>query len=284
MRKLNLPAYTISSCVELCADNIEDKGFTLRLLGAMEDFLNSEKEYIQKGPSAQLFSILENEGVGEWVGGAEMAKLYDKTFVRKNGPTRHIYDAIKLAARDGICPLCNQRVVSTLDHYLSKSEHPALALVPLNLVPACRDCNSDSAKKQPKSAGDQTLHPYFDSADDKIWLVASVQEGAPPGIVFAAEPPQTWSQTKQEMVKSHFRVFGLGRLYSVHAAGELVNIYYDICPNDSPLSPFEISEHLKQQAANRRHVARNSWQAAMYQALAESAWFCSGGYGAIVSE
>ena len=80
----------------------------------------------------------------------------------------------------------------------------------------------------------------------------------------------------QAMVRSHFKVFGLGELYAVHAAGELVNIYFDIVSN--PLPPAQLQAHLGEQAANRRRVVRNSWQAALYQALAQSDWFCQGGY------
>ncbi|KKO64068.1 hypothetical protein VM94_02210 [Janthinobacterium sp. KBS0711] len=80
----------------------------------------------------------------------------------------------------------------------------------------------------------------------------------------------------QAMVISHFNVSGLAELYGVHAASELVNIYFDIVSN--PLSTAELQAHLREQASNHRRVVRNSWQAALYQALAQFDWFCGGGY------
>ena len=61
--------------------------------------------------------------------------------VRKNGPGRATYDLLKLSAKGGFCPLCGQRNVSTLDHYLPKESYPDLSILPINLVRACSDCN-----------------------------------------------------------------------------------------------------------------------------------------------
>ena len=41
-----------------------------------------------------------------------------KRMAGKNGPGRHFYNAIKLLPKQGICPFCDHRPVSTLDHLL----------------------------------------------------------------------------------------------------------------------------------------------------------------------
>ena len=70
-----------------------------------------------------------------------MVRVYDGRMAAQGSPGRTIYDAIKLASPNGLCPLCGQRVVATLDHYLPKSRYAALAVNPANLIPACSDCN-----------------------------------------------------------------------------------------------------------------------------------------------
>lgn len=276
MRKLNSPMHSLTAIVALCANSIRDKELAGRLQGAVASLSAAEANYRALGQTSDLYRIAPTATVDGRVSLAEMENLYTKTFMRKGGPIRAIYDAIRAGAPGGICPLCNQRPVSTLDHHLAKSEHATLAITPINLVPACKDCNTDSSVRTPDTKGKQTLHPYFDSVDDEIWLTAHVMEGSPPTLVFAPMPPAHWAPDLQAMVNSHFDVFGLAELYSVHAASELINIYFDIVSN--PLPTPELQAHLREQASNRRRVVRNSWQAALYLALAQSDWFCGGGY------
>ncbi len=276
MRRIPLPAFDTRLVFELCADNVRDMPLKIRLLGALDEILVSEAEYIVKGKFGELHSIASTSSVGEWVDGSEMKALYTGTFVPERSPARYIYEALRAGAPGGICPLCNQRPVSTLDHYLAKSTHPALAVTPLNLVPACKDCNTDSKVRTALSAADQTIHPYFDDVDDEFWLVSTVTHSTPPAVIYSVSPPANWPLERQGKVQTHFDTFNLASLYSTYAAGELVNIYFDII--GEALSSQDLQLHLLEKAANRRHVTRNSWQGAMYQGLANSTWFCSGGY------
>ncbi|WP_053161421.1 HNH endonuclease [Streptomyces caatingaensis] len=61
-----------------------------------------------------------------------------------------------------LCPLCGISKVTTIDHQLLKGRYPLLAVVPVNLVPACRDCNTGKGEEAPATAEDQPLHPYYD--------------------------------------------------------------------------------------------------------------------------
>lgn len=276
MRKLNQPTYSLKTILELCADSIQDKGLSMRILGSFDALSSAEAAYKKLGQTNDLYTITATDTVEKWVSKSEMEMVYTQTFARKGGPTRDIYDAIRASAPGGLCPLCNQRPVSTLDHHLAKAEHANFAVTPINLVPACKDCNTDSRVRKPATKFEQTLHPYFDSVDSEIWLTAQLIPGAPPSLIFSATPPSHWTADIQAIVKNHFKVFGLGGLYATHAAGELVNIYFDI--KSKPWVPNALQAHLAEQAANRRKMVRNSWQAAVYDGLASSAWFCNGGY------
>ena len=142
-----------------------------------------------------------------------MVRVYDGRMAAQGSPGRAIYDAIKVGSPNGLCPLCGQRVVATLDHYLPKSRYAALAVNPANLIPACSDCN-----KAKSNAVDDTLHPYYDNIENELWLRAELKEIRPASVSFLVDPPASWTPVFADRVTRHFRVFGLNRLYAVHAA------------------------------------------------------------------
>jgi 5-methylcytosine-specific restriction endonuclease McrA len=278
MKRIRIPNFTVAEALGCCIESIRDENLVARL-SAQSMILNAaEDDYRLKGGASQLYMIQETDSVGAHVTLEEMKSIYSNTFARKGSPARHIYDDIRASAPGGICPLCAQRVVSTLDHHLAKSKHAVFSITPLNLIPACKDCNTDSQVRRPKHAGEQTLHPYFDFVDEEQWLVCQVFAETPPVAQFIVAPPATWSDDKKSIVKRHFQVFKLGELYSTHAAVELINVYQDLVESSELQSPQEISLHLRSIATRRRRPLFNSWQAAMYQALADSEWFCNGGY------
>jgi hypothetical protein len=169
-----------------------------------------------------LHTLPNSDGVGGCVTTLEMVRLYDWRFARKGSPGRAIYDAIFSAANR--CPLCGHGTVSTLDHHLPKTQYPALAVTPLNLVPACSDCNKNKINFVPVSSADETLHPYFDDVEDDTWLVAKVIEVAPAALRFRVQAPAYWSAILAERVRRHFRMLNLSHLYGAQSATEISNI------------------------------------------------------------
>lgn len=282
MRKINLPAFSVAPIIAACAASIENKDLGVRLLAAQANFTNLEQEYAVRANNNSLHSFpveTQTNGISQ----EEMSWLYSRSFARKRAPTRPIYDAIKLLASGEICPLCNQRVVRTLDHHLSKQDYPSFAVTPTNLVPACRDCNSDTLARKLQVADDQTFHPYFDDVDDEVWLYAHVEELTPPVVQFEVHGPANWEHGKRVKVEQHFRVFKLGPLYTAHAGSELQNLYGDIDFMASRGGAQVVRDELAQRALARRRIFKNNWQAAMYDALAKSDWFCGGGFRRIIA-
>ncbi|QIY93056.2 HNH endonuclease [Streptomyces sp. S1D4-11] len=92
---------------------------------------------------------------------------------------RAVYDKIMAAPADETCPLCGHGSVRTLDHFLPKRMFPALCVDPLNLVPACADCNHAKGDGLPSTAGTTPLHPYLDRIDHDPWLDAKVTFSSP---------------------------------------------------------------------------------------------------------
>lgn len=278
MKTLPEPSFGVREVLESCAGSLRDVELATRLRSEITTVESAENEYRHLGSMARLFEIgATEEGVG-LVKTAEMVNLYKGTLSRKVSSSRHYYDSLKLAAQNDICPFCGQRVVKTLDHYLPKTKHPALAITPLNLVPSCSDCNKLKLDREASSAGDQTLHPYFDNVGGETWLVAELRESTPPAVIYKASPPLTWDVVLQQRLIAHFQTFGLGELYAAQAGAEMVSIRYALADAAEAGGADGVRSFLDHQARTRARSDPNSWVAALYSALSASAWFCSGGF------
>lgn len=276
MRKLDRHAEASRGVLELCAESIQNPDLKARLKQAADHFESAEAVYLERAAIGALFQIAQAE-MADGVTAEEMKRVYKNTFVKSKG-TRPIYDAIKKLPANDICPMCGQRTVGTLDHYLAQSLHPALALSPANLLPCCADCNKAKLDAQPTKEAEQTLHPYFDNVDDGAWLYAEVLEVSPAALRYFVKPPIVWPPIKQERIRHHFAVFGLGALYASHAAAELANIRYGLQRMSEHGTAQDVRDELQLRFESCRDAHPNSWQTAMYRALATSDWFCEGGF------
>lgn len=276
MRTLPLPTLNAADALKDCADNISDAGLVTRLKAIAPLVKKAEKDYLARGPKAELYLIGSATDVGALVTKKEMTRVYDGTFVRKTSPVRQdYYDVLFASAPYGTCPFCFHRSVATLDHYLPKAKYPALAITPANLVPSCFDCNKGKSTTGAVSQGSQILHPYFDDVDDEIWLFANMIEQDPPAVTFEVRAPQDWPMVKRERVAAHFRDLKLNALFTAQG-GRLIN---DIGQRLNELREkggvVAVSEYLAAEADTRRSKATNSWQAAAYDAMSSSVFFCA---------
>ncbi len=281
MRKIGVPIHSVVDVVDCFDGHIESLDLQQRLANSVEALRVGEADYQAKGGGKRLYQIAETDNVGELTL-AEMKGMYTR-MSRKGGHARHIYDAIRLLSPRGICPLCCQRKVSTLDHYLAKGRHSAFTVTPWNLIPACKDCNTDTNERRPTTQNEQTLHPYFDDVDDEIWLCAAIHETTPPSASFFVAKPDSWAEEKYQRVSRHFETFGLGILYATHAAGEIVTYSYTArrlhsTAIDDIAGAAGVRAYFYGLSMDRRQDMRNAWQAALCQALASSDWYCSGGF------
>jgi len=279
MRSLPRPNFNTAVVIDACINSIQDPDIRNGLTQISGTLVLSEADYIMRGTGMALFSIPQSPTVGGIVSGATMKRVYASTFV-KSSRTRAMYDALKAAPENDMCPLCAQRTVSTLDHYLAQSLHANLTIVPANLVPACAECNKNKLDRQPANAADQSFHPYFDNFDDDRWLWAQVVVGSPAALTFHVTQPMLWDAVKLERAQRHFSAFKLAALYASHAGVELTNIRFSLSTIAERGSAEDIRAFLLDRAASARHANLNSWQTATYDALVNSAWFCEGGFAA----
>ena len=277
MIKLDRPNQGARDVFVTCISRVRDAQLKARLEGVTQAVVDASAEFDDAATHTRLQQIATQNLVGGVVTQAEMEAVYTQRMARKGSPGRDVYDALFTSAPQGKCPLCGHRTVSTLDHHLPKAHYPALAVAPLNLVPACSDCNKSKLASVPANANEGTLHPYFDDIDGDRWLAAEVILARPAALRFFVEAPARWSVTLRSRVERHFQTFGLGRLYSLEAADELLNIRHQLRAMHESGGAELVRTELRERAESCQQARRNGWRVAMYHALASSDEFCDGG-------
>jgi len=206
----------------------------------------------------------------------DMTWLYTKRLVQGPAAARDIYDQIKLRAQ-GTCLFCGHGEAYTLDHYLPKHRHWALAVDPQNLIPSCAECNHRKGSSDSTDANGSLLHPYFDDLDGEVWLRAAVVPGPPLTFQFSVDPPRSWTPHLAARAKRHLEILALDRLYGAQAVQELGSVRQVLVDLLDSARPGSVRSHLRDVRQSRERYRPNSWQAAMYRAMEESDWFCDGG-------
>jgi hypothetical protein len=202
--------------------------------------------------------------------------LYNDSMVAKEGPARNIYDTIFVCS-GGWCPFCGGiGHVKTLDHYLPKSNFPAYSILPVNLVPCCRDCNTGKSNSSGTGIHEQTLHPYLDDTKyfDERWISAVVSKTNPIVMTFRCSPPPSWSCSDQQRVQQHFKRYDLAYRFRLQAGSEVPQVLNFRCNSLQALSPQKFKAYLLDNA-NNSDLDMNGWIRTMYAALSETEWFCS---------
>ena len=280
MLKINRPRHTAYQTFMKCISRVKEPKLKLRLKAIAQIVANTSADLDAAAGRQELHKLSRDTLVGSGVTKEEMEAVYTQRMAKKNAPGRTIYDELISAPIHGKCPLCAQRDVTTLDHHLPKAHYPALAVVPLNLIPACGDCNKAKSDRIPLKAEDVPLHPYFDEIDNERWLLAVMVKTRPAALRFGVKAPLTWGPILKHRVRNHFKTLGLAKLYAAESAEELVNIRYQLIDIHDASGAEEVRLHLQERAESCRRSRRNGWRTAAYEAWAASDWFCKGGFRA----
>lgn len=278
MWSLERPAHSARSSFTTCISRVRNPALAARLAAATPTIVAASADFANAAQRARLDEIHPHEIVVPDVTVGEMEKVYTQRMAKSGAPGRDIYDEIFTSSPAGRCPLCTQRPVGALDHHLPKAHFPSLAVAPLNLVPACSDCNKAKLDAVPRSPDEVPLHPYFDDLGEDRWLLAVVVERRPAALRFRVSPPDDWSDNLSARVRHHFRTLGLGALFTSEAAEELVNIRHQLALLHDAVIEHAVRDELRRRSVSCAAGRPNGWRAAAYTAWSESAWFCVGGF------
>lgn len=286
MRKLpkpvNAPLYNYDKCIERigCSSKASLFYSCFSQLNAL--MLN----YQLKACNNDLYTIPSissagNPGLGS-LSTDDFKKLYTTYMVNQDErhASRKIYDSIKASALK--CPLCGFGEIYEVDHYLPKSEFPVFSVFSDNLIPCCHPCNHGKLTAYANTAGQQTLHPYYDEFEIEgfRWLyVDFVSNQDKFEITYYVDPPKAVNSVSYSRIFTHFKQFKLENRFKKHALSEMVTILDSLRQEFPNLgSQLDVQAHLKDEAKRRlkRHI--NAWDSALYDALSQNIPFIGGNY------
>lgn len=236
MLKLEQPPYSIDQAIEICCQGITGNDELLQRVNNDRHLLQlSAVTYTASASTGELYSIPSTPNRSNYdpvvVGQlkkTDLLKLYNTYFVKEDKPGREIYNALMAAANEK-CPFCGGiGRPRNLDHFLPKAHYPQFAVLPVNLVPSCRDCNMDGKGDDfATSEAEQILQPYFDNERyfNEQWIFARYIAGAggEPGVIeYFVQPPEHWEDAQKLRVEKHFNDFNLDLRFSKEAGPRLV--------------------------------------------------------------
>ncbi|MEA2537593.1 MAG: hypothetical protein QOF11_1827, partial [Chloroflexota bacterium] len=82
----------------------------------------------------------------------------------------------------------------------------------------------------------------------------------------------------EERVRFQFEMLELNRLYASRSAEELSSIKFGLRGLHAQAGTDGVRSDLRERHTSCRAAAPNGWNTALYEALAGSDWYCSGGF------
>lgn len=276
MKTRNKPLFGVREVYEECLNGMRDSDVKTKLKQLESYFVTCEvvyKLYVKE----QSMHLIESNSIDIQkkyeIEKKDIVNLYKLQLSKSGRKARIYYDSIKSISR--MCPYCELGLVFECDHYLPKEEFPEYAILPINLIPSCRDCNKEKAQKHSQNEGEQFLHPYFDSSIiNKKWLKAVVAQ-PDLNITFEVDSSKL-NDTESQRVNYHLSKLKLDNRFSSTANSELSELNHKFIDYDC--TSQDIKNELKFLKSSVRHKGVNYWKYAMYEALYNSSWYCSYGY------
>ncbi|MFI2073056.1 hypothetical protein [Streptomyces triculaminicus] len=282
-RSLTPPPQNPRDVYITCISNTRSATFA-KLAAAADDVVDAADQFEAAAQKQALHTLGHLNGQPANKADRErLAMVYERRLVDKKSHGRATYDEIKAAST--FCPLCTIGTVSTIDHHLPKAKYPLLAVVPVNLVPACGDCNKKKGEHAPATEEEQTLHPYYPVQPlfEHPWLMARIlAPTADRGMVatFSVAPHPEWPPVLAARLRSHLRVLELDTRFTYAVVSELSAVSNLMSTWTAyGLTRDGINRTLADQAAARgAGESLNTPMAALYRALAEDDWYINGGW------
>ncbi|MBB6559572.1 hypothetical protein HNP48_002239 [Acidovorax soli] len=285
MRNLPLPTLKAERLFDDCISGIANASTRADFAGARKQFKDAESNYLNAASNHVLYQLQpttqkNEEVIYNGLTKSQIKSLYSEHMVPDSKVARQHYDSLVMSAPYRKCPFCGFGRATTLDHYLGKSEYPWLSIVPINLIPACKDCNHGKGTARARTAANQTIHPYFESPElsSSQWLFASVIETTPLSIDYKVVPPAHWDVPFSKRVVKHFEDFDLKVRFAIESAPVLASLRGTLTKLQAKSGRTAVKDHLSVVAEGEEQLYLNSWKTALYQALAQNDWYIDGGF------
>lgn len=284
MKRLNIPLANIKAkdIYIQCANDFMDENIKNTALKFGEVSVLSSKEYmiyVPKNISALLevsisdtekkdfFSDTERKVYMTEIEKKDILKLYKNKFAKQGEIGRKYYDAI-WGNGGSVCPMCGVGKRKNLDHFLPQSIYPLLCVTPINLVPICRDCNTDKSTYFNKDYYKIPFNPYFEDLPDD-WLKCSFVHGEVGEFtpIFEVGLDKNANRNLYEKCEVHLKKLKMDETFQNRAEEELGNIEMEIWDVLREGDKNTVKEDLFSKYESRKKNDKSSWATAFYKGL-----------------
>jgi hypothetical protein len=176
-------------------------------------------------------------------------------------------------SRRSACSYCGIGAPSTMDHYLPKSAFPEFAVMALNLLPCCYECNTMKGNVFIEGGKRTIFYLYADTIPEQPYLCADITYyAAAPVASFRLHRHPEIDPSVFARIESHYARLSLLRRY-----GEMANDYISEAMSSArthcgdPGNWHAITRYLaKEHARLAARMGTNYWKAVLFKALASS--------------
>lgn len=275
MKNIKKPTETINDILNIFLNDSQTKKFKSEILSNRTALTMLEILYISNTQKNTLFKISRGIPASITLSKSSLVNYYNYRMLKKeNG--RNFYDKLLISAPHNTCPYCTIKTATTIDHFLPKSEYPFLSVTPTNLVPSCRDCNTDKKINFPTNSDNQTFHPYFDKIDNEPWIIAELIRTEPLSLHFKVQKLNTWDDNKYNRSIAHFIGYKINELFSNEGNRELRTRQRQFTAL-LQRNRTELINHLNETYDSCLYSdGLLDWQTIMYKCLINDKWFLNG--------
>lgn len=278
MRKLDHPPFTVRDVLNQAVRQAhQPRRAKLQNPGLEGALAGAEAIYALCMTSSAASSIPKSSDIAGVLNESEAKYVYDSLRRLKYGGMT-MADAIFRLARFGKCAYCGHGTPIQLDHYLPRSSYVEYSFCPLNLVPACANCNSTALKGAcpPTGPQDTFFHPYYDNPDDGRWLFVSMVVGSD-GLEVKVDVrrPAGWPIDKFQRVEYTFQKLQLSKVYAQDVISEISarrEILGDIFKSGAAAG---LQSFFAEQGAQYAKGNPNAWIRVAYEYLSSARAICS---------
>lgn len=186
--------------------------------------------------------------------------MYKSWFVRSD-----IFSKIRVLT--DYCSYCYFSNVDELDHYYDKKSYPEVAILPINLVPACESCN------QKKKKGSLYFQPYFEDISAYRWLDCTLEYlnvGGPPIPKYKLQRPAKMTSGNYQRLKEQLTDTIFYEMASKSGLDEISSQWkgYQVLVQKTDANVLK--EFLKNDAEDCiERFGQNHWKSVLYNSLVD---------------
>ncbi len=256
-----------------CLKSISNIDLKERFSKAIPAIIESSYAYKEEAENKRLYKYKANNLEVNGIKGDELISLYKHKMVPRSSTARMHYDQIMLSANNMKCPYCGVRTVTTLDHYLPKSDYPDLSILAINLIPCCKDCNFNKRSNILSDILQAYLHPYFEDVSQVDWLSVEVYEEDPIILIYNIDKKVISDTILYDRLIYEFNELQLFKLYQVYAINEISEMTHYFKEIKEKQGAKVLSKYLLE-ISNSIKLQKTHWRYALYKSLSDSKWFC----------